>query len=408
MRKLISIVLAVALSLFGLAGCSSSRTSSSSGSSNVSAGSSSTGNVGAAQRIDDIQTIDIQFESLSDPDLHRYIEDAVYTDLVRQLDSNQFFVENVEAAYVSKEYLDELAYNTQSNIYFGYTLSEIEEVFQGEKYIFTLDENGQTTVKTFEGYDDTYNRVVRNVAIGGGVILVCVTVSVVTGGTAPAVSMIFAASAKTGTIAALSFGTIAGTAVAIITGVQTGDVDQALKSAALHGSEFFMLGAIAGAIGGGAHQASILHGLTLNGLTMNEAALIQKEALYPLDVIKQFSSMEQYEICKDAGLVPKMVDGKIALIRDIDLNLIDDMGRTNLERMKEGLAALDPTGKAYELHHIGQKVDSTLAILTQEEHRLGENYKILHTLFESEVHAAGNDWAAQRAAFWQFMAEVLA
>lgn len=45
----------------------------------------------------------------------------------------------------------------------------------------------------------------KNVAIGTGVILVCVTVSAVTAGAgAPAISLIFAASAKTGTIMALS------------------------------------------------------------------------------------------------------------------------------------------------------------------------------------------------------------
>lgn len=118
--------------------------------------------------------------------------------------------------------------------------------------------------------------------------------------------------------------------------------------------------------------------------------------------------MDQYEIIKIAGLTPKMVNGKTALIRDIDLTFTDEMGHTNLERMKEGLAALDPaTGEAYELHHIGQQVESTLAILTQEEHRLGGNSKIWHKLTKSDVHADGNNWDAQRKAFWEYMAQVL-
>ena len=103
---------------------------------------------------------------------------------------------------------------------------------------------------------------------------------------------------------------------------------------------------------------------------MDEAAILQREG-YPLDVIKEFRSMEQYNICKEAGLSPQMVNGNTALIRDIDLDFVDEMGRTNLERMQQGLAALDPaTGGSYQLHHVGQRADSTLAILTRAEHMI--------------------------------------
>lgn len=96
----------------------------------------------------------------------------------------------------------------------------------------------------------------KNVAIGTGVILVCVTVSLVTGGLgAPAVSMIFAASAKTGTVMALSGGAMGGISAGIVTGVQTGDMEQALKAAALAGSEGYKWGAITGVISGGASEA---------------------------------------------------------------------------------------------------------------------------------------------------------
>lgn len=409
MKRVVSIVLTAALSLFGLAGCGASQPSSSAASASTSS-STVAAEAGSVQKVAEIQTADLKFNNLSDTELQRYIEDAVYADLVDKLDTDKYFVENVQATYISKEYLDELAYNSQANIYFGYTLAELEDAFQGERYIFTLGDDGKTTVKVFEGYDDTYDQVIRNVAIGSGVILVCVTISAVTGGAGiPAASMIFAASAKTGAIAALSSGVISGGAAAIFKGIETGDMDEAVKAGALAGSEGFMWGAIGGAVAGGAGEAVALHGAAANGLTMNQVAAIQKESKYPLDVIKQFSNMEQYEICKNAGLTPKMVNGQTALIRDIDLNFVDDMGRTNLERMREGLAALDPaTGEAYELHHVGQQVDSTLAILSQEEHRLGDSYKILHELTESEVHAAGNNWDAQRKAFWEFMAQALA
>lgn len=352
------------------------------------------------------------FSGMNDPNLLRYTEDTIYENLVATLDSDEYFVENVSAVYISQEYIDELAFNSQANIYFGYTLQELAEQFQGKKYIFTLGDDGSTIVTEFEEYDDTYDRVLKNVAIGTGVILVCVTVSLVSAGLgAPAVSMIFSVAAQSGTKMALSGGIMGGVAAGIVTGVQTGDMDEALKAAALAGSEGFKWGAISGALAGGASETIALKGATRSGLTMNEAATIQRESKYPLDVIKQFKSMDQYEICKNAGLYPVTVNGKTSLVRAIDLDYVDDFGRTNLQRMKEGLAAIDPdSGLPYELHHIGQKTDSTLAILTKAEHMQGGNNSIWHEFGSaSEVHSAANEalWNRQRQTYWRQLATLL-
>ncbi len=345
------------------------------------------------------------FTGMNDTDLPDYIEDTLYTSLVSELDSDEYFVENVEAVYISQEYLDELAYNSQANVFFGYTLAELNQQFNGSKYIFTLGDDNETTVEPWEDYDDTYEQIIRNVAVGTGVILVCVTVSIVSGGT---VSMIFAVAAKYAAIFARSGAALGGVSAGIVTGVQTGDMDEALKAAALAGSEGFKWGAITGAISGGVSEYVGLKGATLNGLSMNEAAAIQKESGYPLDVIKGFKSMEQYDICKQAGLRPTLVDGKTALVRDIDIkSVVDDYGRTNLQRMQQGLAAIDPkTGKSYQLHHIGQKMDSTLAILTESEHMQGGNNTIWHELGKaSEIDRKVFD--KQREAFWKALADLL-
>lgn len=350
-----------------------------------------------------------EFAGLDDPDLLRYVEDSVYADLIAQLNSDDYFVENVSAIYYSKEYLEELAYNSQENIYFGYTLSELDEQFQGAKFVFDLGENGQTVVHEFEEYTDvTYDKVIKNVAIGTGVILICVTVSAVSAGVgAPAVSMIFAASAKTGTMFALSSGTISGVSAGIVKGIETKNFDQAIKAAALEGSEGFKWGAISGSIAGGAGEAIALHGTTMNGLTMNEAAVLQKESGYPLDVIKQFKSMDEYNVYKNAGLKAQMVNGKLALVQDIDLNFKSTLANgtevTNLERMRQGLAPLDPaTGKYYQLHHINQNADRTLAILKEAEHQ--GNASILNTVGkDSEI--IRKDFAKVRKEFWISFAE---
>lgn len=116
----------------------------------------------------------------------------------------------------------------------------------------------------------------KNVAIGTGVILICVTVSMVTAGSTPAVSVIFAASAKSATTFALSGTLISGITTGIVTGYTTGDFDAALDAGLMAGSEGYKWGAVTGAITGGTAKAFGLKGATLNGLTMNEAARIQR------------------------------------------------------------------------------------------------------------------------------------
>ena len=342
------------------------------------------------------------FTGLDDAALLTYMEDSIYTNLVTELDNEMYFVENVSAVYISKEYLEEIAYNSQENIYFGYTLSELDACFQGTRYVFTLGDDGQTTVTEFQKYDDTYEQILKNVAIGVGVILVCVTVSVVTGGLgAPAVSMIFAASAKTGAIMGLSAGLFSGVSAGVVTGMETGDFDEAMKAGALAGSEGFKWGAITGAVAGGSGEAIALKGATLNGLTMNEAARIQQESKLPLSFIKNFHSVEEYNVYKNAGLKLSKVNGSMALTQEIDWDFIGDAedGRTNAQRVIDGLSPLDPSGKPYELHHIGQKSDSPLAILTYSQHK--NNNAVLH------VNTGGtasnidrNLFAKQRGDFW--------
>lgn len=133
-----------------------------------------------------------QYTSLDEEQLLAHVEDLVYRDTVMSLDSEEYIVENVSAVYISKEYLEEVAFNSQSNVYFGYTLAELDELFQGTRYIFTLSDDGTTTVKELEEIEDVSTEtMLKNVAIGTGVILVCVTVSAVSAGVgAPAVSMI--------------------------------------------------------------------------------------------------------------------------------------------------------------------------------------------------------------------------
>lgn len=399
MKRIISSLLVIALLATMLSGCNKSDSDASS-------------NSNTPMVLKDVQ---LDYSGLDDEVLLRQIEDEVYNSTVEALNSTEYVVENVSAVYISKEYIDEMAYNSQSNVYFGYTLSELNELFQGTKYVFTLDENGKTGVKELVEIQDTsQEEILKNAAFGTGVILVCVVVSTVSAGAgAPACAAIFAASAKTGAIMAVSGAAFGGVTAGITRGLETGDMNEAVDAALLAGSESFKWGAISGACIGGGKEAFALKAATKGGLTMNEVAMIQKESKLPMDVISQLHSVEEYEIYKQAGLKTCMVNGKTALVQNIDLKytseLADGTKVTNRARMQKGMAPIDPaTGKAYELHHIGQNPDGTLAMLTRDQHRGKGVFSKLHEIWKDSSVDHGTEWEKTTREFWKYLGQALA
>lgn len=117
------------------------------------------------------------------------------------------------------------------------------------------------------------------------------------------------------------------------------------EAAAIAGSEGFKWGAISGAMIGGMKETFALKELTRNGLSMNEVAKIQKESGFPKDVISQLHSMDEYRVYKEAGLKPIMINGRTALIQNVDKDFVSTLSDgtkvTNHMRMKRGLAPLD-------------------------------------------------------------------
>lgn len=290
---------------------------------------------------DGLGDMEVNFDGLNDPDLLQYVQDNIYADLTEQLGSEDYRIESVDAIFISKEYLEELEFNSQSNIYFGYTLEELDAQFEGTRYVFTLNEYGETTVEAFEEYDDTYDQVIKNVAVGSGVVLVCVTVSVLTAGTgAPAcVSMVFAAAAKTGATFAVSSGVISSVAAGTITAIQTGDMEEAVKAAALEGSEAFKWGAITGTIAGGVSESLTLY---------KSATTVHKPRESELKVLErtkggkeQVSFLDGQEVTMSTkgatrpDVVVKNADGTVHAIEVKNYNLANASNRGELYRELE-------------------------------------------------------------------------
>ena len=139
-------------------------------------------------------------------------------------------------------------------------------------------------------------------------------------------------------------------------------------------------------------------------LTDDEKTRVKEEHPdWPDEIIDAIGSRKEYEIYNDANLKSEHINGKPCLVRtDIDMEQTDVKGRTNSERMKDGLAPLDKNGKPIELHHIGQKADAPLAELTFDEHHCGGNDSVLHDKKkETEVHGEGNNWDKEREKHWE-------
>lgn len=203
------------------------------------------------------------FQKTDDSDLSQKlasIEKEVSEQLSKDLGNHKIekieaiYLSQEETTYLSKEYIEELQYNSLANEYFGYSLRDLEKQFGEEKYVFTLDKDNKTTVRLFKNIEEDifWGKVVKDIAIGSGVILVSATVAVASGGT---IGVIFVAAAKTGIYTAFSSALCSSVIAGTITGIQTKNFDKTIKSMVVAGAEGFKWGAIAGAVAGGASKA---------------------------------------------------------------------------------------------------------------------------------------------------------
>ena len=64
----------------------------------------------------DIPDSNVEFTSLQDPNLLQYVEDEIYAELEDVLSNDAFVIEQVVTTFVSKEYIEELDYNSKENI----------------------------------------------------------------------------------------------------------------------------------------------------------------------------------------------------------------------------------------------------------------------------------------------------
>lgn len=389
MKKIISFVLIIIISF---SGCTAV---------NMNDGESNPSDTFKKLNNDDLDTI--KTASLNDADFLKYVEDSMYIDLINDPALTDYLVSDIDTKYVSKEYLEEVSYNSKENIYFGYTLSELYEEFGSEGFSFTLGEFGETEVERFEPYDDTYDKMITRVAVGAGVILVCVTLSAIAADVgASSISVILSASAETAADFAVSQGVLSAVTVAAEEFVNTGDIEKAKKLAAEKGSESFMWGAVAGALSG---DKGALDNTQDDAFTQQDNVddtYLQKDLNYPIELIRRITDMEQVKYLLNAGIIPEMIGGRIAMVRTIDYDRIDEVSnKTNIELMREGSAPLDPNGKQYLAIPIGNIDHYVFIVFTEEEYQSDLMLKIVN--FYDNI-SDKKSYDALKTEFWKNMA----
>lgn len=86
---------------------------------------------------------------------------------------------------------------------------------------------------------------------------------------------------------------------------------------------------------------------------------------------------QPYIIGRKITAKPQCIGVKVYQRNDIiDPNLVDARGRTNLQRMDQGLAPIGSDGNPVNLHHMLQTNDGPIAEVTQNFHQ--QNSKVIH------------------------------
>ncbi len=138
-----------------------------------------------------------------------------------------------------------------------------------------------------------------------------------------------------------------------------------------------------------------------------EKELVKEISPYSNEINEFIKNPNELKVYENANLEESIVNDRLVLkTNEINPNLIDSFGRTNIERMEKGLSPIDESGNSYNLHHIGQKMNSPLAELTQHEHNIYD--KILHDkTIKTEIHNDTNElnWSKERKEHWQTRAK---
>ena len=84
-----------------------------------------------------------------------------------------------------------------------------------------------------------------------------------------------------------------------------------------------------------------------------------------------------------------------------DPNFVDRQGRTNIQRMEQGLAPIGTDGKSINIHHIDQTNNGPVMEIMATEHQ--QNYSKLHTnIGQAPSQINRSEFNSWRRGYWEW------
>lgn len=123
-------------------------------------------------------------------------------------------------------------------------------------------------------------------------------------------------------------------------------------------------------------------------ITEDDRESIKEETGWSDDIVDALietkTTKAQYEVYRDADLHECVVNNRLCLCKDIDMDYVNEKtGMTNRELMELGRSPYDSkTGEKIELHHMGQEYDGPLVELNENSEHGDGNHKTLHPKHE--------------------------
>ena len=370
-----------------------------------------------------------KYQSLDDPALLGYIENSVYHDVVSQIDNNQYIVEKVQAVYVSKEYLEELEYNSKENEWFGYKSSELSQMFQGKQYMFTLGNDGNTEVKEFEQWQgDNLTKIMKNVEIVTGVILVCVilvkvTPVAVTGlkstgilANAPKIINFFSVSASKVQPLLQGITRMGNSVASIAMDKGKGETIQKLTDVLSTVNDLgYQVSGFVGKTEANIDKWNDVSNQVIQGKLNSQDIADAQRRKFPAELIANLDQ-EEFRHYQEQDLRSYRINNRFVLMKlptSRELTTPLSEGITNAQRLSKGQSLLDiRTEESYELHHVLQEKEGVLALLSREAHRGLANFAKLHKRTGPGVHNKGtgltsSEWERQKREVFKGIAKLL-
>lgn len=293
-----------------------------------------------------------------------------------------------------------MQYNSLANEYFGHSLKDLEKQFGKEKYVLTLDKDYKTVVRLFENIDeDIWGKVIKDVAIGSGVILVTATVSLATGGTA---TVVFAAAAKAGVYTAFSSALCGSIIAGTITGIQTKNFDKTVKAMAVGGAEGFKWGAIGGVVIGGVSKALELKKAMQLAKAERGREIANRGLNFEKNVMKSTGG-EQNHIyfggkrveasikgCSKPDIVRTLPDGRLEAIECKNYDLEHNLPGL-ISRLREQIAENVKNMPASSLQRlaINKRINYSKEFLDEVRRKIQEGLKDIYTDIPVDFYVGG-------------------